>query len=757
MSVEVYDEWVRGEDVMASVISKLSSPILVDRKAGAPAGFSLSDFQMTGNSGSDENYAFRHEEMKSSGPTVVIGYEANSSRMTAEEHDNFVKSVRSAVEASNPNSVVEFQDASTLVSKLRVVKTPGEIECIRQAAEISYKAIVAGVRCIKPGILETDVSAVMSHALQINGAVPGSAHPILFGSGIRTIAAHYSPEPLPIYNNAPAFYEIGACVDRYHASRMHTVWVGDQEPVWFEPVCRVIFGGIKVGLGALTDGALCCDVNNSIRSFCEEGLAKIPGFPRHDLTTRPFYSIGIGMPVDWSENDALVQHAKSTDVVRAGMTFHVLPWMFVHGVGSMGFSTTCVVNTSGPATDLYPAQAIPHHSGRTVRCHVPEPKELRLAALDLKSSEEILNLTCDPGAIADAMEYHKDVDVTPLIRLRCPAAKNVASIHIKDEGARLGQKSFKALGASFALNKLQEAGELPKTGTVCSMTDGNHGAGLAYFSGKMGLGCHIYVPENMSMERIAKLESFGAIVHRPPVTYDEAGVIMMKEAAENGWIVVSDQSFLPDETWPDGYEKIPTWIVCGYTRLFWEAMQQMDGGAAPTHVFIQTGVGGLLGAAILFFATHSPGTKVIAVEPEDAACVMENLEKGCLTGADLTVCSGKTDSTAAGLNCGLPSPALWKTIRAGVDASIAIGDERIREAVRMMYHNPGGRILAGDSGAAGLAGVVAMISGESSVGAAAAREIGLNSSSRVLIINSESLTDVAAFKEAVGLESWEEE
>jgi threonine dehydratase len=58
---------------------------------------------------------------------------------------------------------------------------------------------------------------------------------------------------------------------------------------------------------------------------------------------------------------------------------------------------------------------------------------------------------------------------------------------------------------------------------------------------------------------------------------------------------------------------------------------------------------------VLFFATYSPATKVIAVEPDDAACVLENFEAGAKTGADLVMCKGKTDSFASGLNCGIPS------------------------------------------------------------------------------------------------------
>jgi diaminopropionate ammonia-lyase len=78
-----------------------------------------------------------------------------------------------------------------------------------------------------------------------------------------------------------------------------------------------------------------------------------------------------------------------------------------------------------------------------------------------------------------------------------------------------------------------------------------------------------------------------------------------------------------------------------------------------------------------------------------------------------------------------------------VDACVAVGDELLREGVRSCYHNEGGRVLAGDSGAAGLAGLAAIAGGE------VADKLDLNRDSVVLVINSESLTDMAKFRLAV--------
>ena len=62
-----------------------------------------------------------------------------------------------------------------------------------------------------------------------------------------------------------------------------------------------------------------------------------------------------------------------------------------------------------------------------------------------------------------------------------------------------------------------------------------------------------------------------------------------------------------------------------------------------------------------------PRPRVLSVEPDTAACVLESLEAG----RPVTV---PTEATVmAGLNCGTVSQAAWPVLRAGVDAARTAG------------------------------------------------------------------------------------
>jgi diaminopropionate ammonia-lyase len=110
---------------------------------------------------------------------------------------------------------------------------------------------------------------------------------------------------------------------------------------------------------------------------------------------------------------------------------------------------------------------------------------------------------------------------------------------------------------------------------------------------------------------------------------------------------------------------------------------------------------------VAHFRRGSDSPRIIAVEPEDAACLLESIET---PDGRPAIASGGQNSIMAGLNCGEPSLTAWPLVRIGVDGFLAIEDSYAVEAVRRFDSPLSGdpRIVAGESGAAGLAGLLAM-------------------------------------------------
>lgn len=338
----------------------------------------------------------------------------------------------------------------------------------------------------------------------------------------------------------------------------------------------------------------------------------------------------------------------------------------------------------------------------------------------------------------------------------------IAALFVKDESHRSDLGSFKALGAPIALVRLVlraypaagfTAGTLFRGEhaaalhdfTVISATDGNHGRALAAAARSIGCRCVIVIHRHVSDERRLAIEQFGAEVVRIDGGYDDSVQEAATLAEVNRWHVVSDTSY-------EGYETIPRDVMQGYGAIAAEAIAQNIAhkhsdvaNAAPwSHVFIQGGVGGLAAGIVSYMAEYFGERRpaFVMVEPVQADCLYQSALLGVAAHA-----SGSVDSVMAGLACGDTSPLAWRFLATHVDFFMTVDDSQAVDAMRVLATGAARDvpIVAGESGAAGLAGLIDV------AGNTASRElIGLDNNARVLLINTEGATAPALYRQLIG-------
>jgi diaminopropionate ammonia-lyase len=341
---------------------------------------------------------------------------------------------------------------------------------------------------------------------------------------------------------------------------------------------------------------------------------------------------------------------------------------------------------------------------------------------------------------------------TPLLTLpEIAAATGIASLHYKDEASRFGLASFKALGGAYAVMRVLQA-ELAKrdvaraatsadliagtykdtTGkiTVCCATDGNHGRSVAWGAERFGAACVIFVHETVSQGRRDAIAKYGAAIRVVPGNYDDAVREAQKQAEANAWFVVSDTSY-------PGYTEVPRDVMQGYRLMADEAADQIS--EAPTHVFIQGGVGGVAAAvSVQMRARFGAGVKLIIAEPDKADCLLASAEAG----EPVTV-PGDLDTLMAGLACGEPSLLAWQELERGAFAFMSVSDESAVECMKLLAHQTP-PIVAGESAVAGLAAL--LLAMQEPYARAA---LGLGADSRVLLFGTEGATDPEVYDRLV--------
>jgi diaminopropionate ammonia-lyase len=375
----------------------------------------------------------------------------------------------------------------------------------------------------------------------------------------------------------------------------------------------------------------------------------------------------------------------------------------------------------------------------------------------------------DEGAAA----FHRGLPgyaPTPLVEAPALAAElGVGRLFVKDESARFDLRAFKFLGASWAgfravaastgytgpasLDRLRAfladsgaadgPGGLGRGGcagaesgpaglTLITATDGNHGRAVARTARLLGLPARVYVPKGVPDVVLDRISAEGALLTVVDADYDGA-VRAARADAEGPADAAAGGLLIQDTAW-DGYEQVPSWIVAGYETLFAEIDAQLAAagaawfcGAGAGLMSVPVGVGSLAQAAVAHYRRAGlPRVRrplLLSVEPDTAACVLRSLDGGALA-------SVPTAGTVMnGLNCGTPSSIAWPYLRDGLDAAIAVSDAAAREAVAALSS---AGVAAGPSGAAGLAGLRAALTG---AGAASRRhDLGLDASEPAVVV-----------------------
>jgi diaminopropionate ammonia-lyase len=381
--------------------------------------------------------------------------------------------------------------------------------------------------------------------------------------------------------------------------------------------------------------------------------------------------------------------------------------------------------------------------------------EPEAARFFLNTNPRDLNLATN-SAGRGPLDFHQRLPryrPTPLIEApELARMVGIGQVLVKDESSRLGLPAFKILGASWAVYRALEKrlGQSPEPWrtvdelaqhlaplrplTLVTATDGNHGRAVAHIASLLGLDAQIYVPAGTAQARMDGIASEGARVQIVEGTYDDAVGRAARDASAR-CLVISDTS------WP-GYEEVPHWVMEGYSTIMTEIDDELGrrGEQNPDLIAVQFGVGALAAAVVRHYQRPNECPRILSVEPLRAACMLASIEAG-----EIVTVPGPHDSIMAGLNCGRPSIVAWPIVSRGIAAFIAIPDERTRQAMCLLA---GAGIVAGETGAAGLAGLIELLTGPESTQHRTA--LGIKGTSRALILVTEGATDPVSYRQIVG-------
>lgn len=325
----------------------------------------------------------------------------------------------------------------------------------------------------------------------------------------------------------------------------------------------------------------------------------------------------------------------------------------------------------------------------------------------------------DARPVAELLEHCPSHAISPLVDVPVLAdAYKIESLFIKDERDRMGLGSFKALGAAFAIacdakQQLQDGNwsKVLDGHSYVTASAGSHGLSVAAGARLFGARAVVFLAETVPEAFAVRLRDKGASVVRAGKTYEESMSAAADAAATQEWTLLSDSS------WP-GYTRMPLRVMEGYLQLAAEAATQFAAqvDAAPSHILLQAGVGGLA-AAVAAHARVVWGDEptIVVVEPEAAPALIESVRAGRLVTTEGPV------SAMGRLDCKTPSMIALAGLVRDADLFVTISESEADLAVKTLADH------GFETTPSGVVGLAALFAGLPGIGA----------DSRVLAILSE--------------------
>jgi len=238
--------------------------------------------------------------------------------------------------------------------------------------------------------------------------------------------------------------------------------------------------------------------------------------------------------------------------------------------------------------------------------------------------------------------------------------------------------SFKIRGA---YNCMRQLNQKQRDAGVVAASAGNHAQGVALSARHLGIRAVIVMPLTTPDIKVDSVREKGGEVVLFGDTFDEA--------CSHAYHLQQEKSMTFIHPYDD-----PN-VIAGQGTVGVELMKQLK--EVPDVVFIPVGGGGLAAGMSVYIKYVSPQTKVVAVEPEDAACLKAALD------ADKRVKLDEVGIFADGVAVGEIGEETFKLCREYIDEVVTVSTDEICAGVKDVFEAT--RVIAEPAGALALAGL----------------------------------------------------
>jgi Xaa-Pro aminopeptidase len=226
----------------------------------------------------------------------------------------------------------KYERAAIITKELRAIKSKYEVEVLQQAIDITHKALIRVCKFIKPGVMEHEIEAEITHEFLRNRAT-GHAYGCILASGDRARILHYVENNQACKSGELILMDFGAEYGNYCADLTRTIPVNGK----FSKRQKEIYDAcLAVHLHAkkiLKPGKTWLEITASAEDEMNKQLLKIGLISKEDIKNespdnkacKKYFYHGLGHHLGIDVHDLGTRNTS----VKEGMVFTIEPGIYV--------------------------------------------------------------------------------------------------------------------------------------------------------------------------------------------------------------------------------------------------------------------------------------------------------------------------------------------------------------------------------------------------------------------------------------------
>ena len=222
-------------------------------------------------------------------------------------------------------------DAAQEIARLRMVKSPAEIELIAKATDATVAAHLAGWKKTHPGVWEYEIAAVMTNVYFERGCERNAYAPIV-GSGPNSVILHYAANHRRLDSGETVVADVGAECSDYATDVTRTVPAGGKFTPRQRELYEVVLGAQKAAIAAIRPGIRLRSDGSTSEQTSQQTLHQIAydyiNTHGHDLHGQPlgkYFVHGLGHYVGLDVHDP----GDSTAPLKVGTVLTIEPGVYI--------------------------------------------------------------------------------------------------------------------------------------------------------------------------------------------------------------------------------------------------------------------------------------------------------------------------------------------------------------------------------------------------------------------------------------------